>query len=400
MEAYKRVKANKGSSGIDNQTIEEFEKNWKDNLYKLWNRMSSGSYYPQPVKRVNIPKGDGKMRPLGIPTVVDRIAQMVAKIYLEKELERVIVEDSYGYRPNKSANEAVGKARERCWENAYVVDLDIKGFFDNIDHELMMKAVNKHTKEKWIILYVERWLTTSVILETGEEEIREKGTPQGGVISPILANLYLHYALDKWLEREYPKVKFERYADDMVLHCKTRKEAEEVLEAIKIRLQECKLELHPEKTKIIYCRDEWRKAEQDNISFDFLGYTFKPRLVKSKEGKLFTGFNPAISKKAKMKITEEIKKWEIHLRSERNIGEISEIVNKVARGWINYYGEFYKSELSITINQINLRLVRWVKKKYRKGTMQAIKFLERILESNPRLFSHWERGFCSFYMIG
>lgn len=400
MEAYKLVKANKGSSGIDNQTIEEFEQNWKDNLYKLWNKMSSGSYFPKPVKRVNIPKGDGKMRPLGIPTVTDRIAQMIAKLYLENELERIFVKDSYGYRPNKSAIDAVGKARERCWKYSYVIDLDIKGFFDNIDHELMMKAVKKHTEEKWIILYVERWLKTSVILETGEEEIREKGTPQGGVISPILANLYLHYAIDKWLEKKYPTVKFERYADDMVLHSKSREEAEELLESIKIRLKECKLELHPEKTKIVYCRDEWRREETDNISFDFLGYTFKPRRVKSKSGKIFTGFNPAISKKAKIRITEKIKWWKIHLRSEINIEEIAEKVNKVVRGWINYYGKFYKSELSIIINRINLRLVRWVKKKYRKSTKRAIKWLINLSELKPNLFSHWENGFCSFYMIG
>ena len=324
----------------------------------------------------------------------------MAKLYLETELEKVFSEDSYGYRPKKSAIDAVGKARERCWKYSYVVDLDIKGFFDNIDHVLMMKAVRKHTEEKWILLYIERWLKTSVILEDGTEEIRTKGTPQGGVISPLLANLYLHYALDKWLEKIHPRVKYERYADDMVLHCKSREEAELVLSGIRSRLKQCDLELHPDKTKIVYCKDDRRTKDEAIVSFDFLGYTFRPRGAKTRKGELFVGFNPAISKKAKKRISERIRSLNINRVTDRKIEDIAGEINAMVRGWINYYGHFNKAEMLRTINQINVRLLRWVKRKYRKGMRKALKWLQNIMETNKKLFSHWESGFCAFYMIG
>jgi len=270
-QAYKRVKANKGAAGIDNQTIDEFDADLENNLYKLWNRLASGSYFPSPVMRVEIPKGDGRMRPLGIPTVTDRIAQMVVKQNLEPELEQHFHPDSYGYRLGKSALDAVGKARKRCWKSDWVLDLDIKGFFDNIDHELMMRAVRKHTNEKWVLLYIERWLKAPIKMLDDTLVFPQKGTPQGGVASPILANLFLHYAFDKWIEREFPSVPFERYADDAVCHCKSQSQAEQLKHELEVRMKEVGLELHPQKTKIVYCKDDDRRGEYPRVSFDFFG---------------------------------------------------------------------------------------------------------------------------------
>ena len=261
-EAYKRVKANKGAAGVDGQTIEKFAENLQDNLYKLWNRLTSGSYFPQPVLRVEIPKSDGGIRPLGIPTVADRIAQMVVKTYLEPELEKHFHPDSYGYRPGKSALDAVGMARQRCWKNDWVLDLDIKGFFDNIDHELMMRAVRAHTEEKWVLLYIERWLKAPIAMPDGAFIQPQKGTPQGGVASPLLANLFLHYAFDEWMKREYPGIPFERYADDAVCHCKSEAQAEQLKQALNVRMKDVGLELHPEKTKIVYCQDDDRQGDK------------------------------------------------------------------------------------------------------------------------------------------
>ncbi|MES9859192.1 MAG: group II intron reverse transcriptase/maturase [Sedimenticola sp.] len=258
-EAYKRVKVNKGAAGVDGQTIKDFEADLKDNLYKLWNRLASGSYFPSPVMRVEIPKSDGGIRPLGIPTVADRVAQMVVKQFLEPELEKHFHSDSYGYRPGKSALGAVGQARERCWKSNWVLDLDIKGFFDNIDHELIMRAVSRHTDEKWVLIYIERWLKAPVEMLDGSHTYPEKGTPQGGVVSPLLANLFLHYAFDQWMERENPTISFERYADDAVCHCKNRIQAEKLQQELNERMGSVGLELHPEKTKIVYCKDDNRR---------------------------------------------------------------------------------------------------------------------------------------------
>lgn len=289
-EAYKRVKANKGSAGVDNVTIEDFEANLGDNLYKIWNRMSSGSYYPQPVKLVEIPKKSGGKRGLGIPTVSDRVAQMTAKMYIEPRLEQTFHEDSYGYRPNKSAIEAIGQARKRCWKYDYVIEFDIKGLFDNIDHTLLMKAVKKHVREKWLILYIERWLRAPFETSDGEQMERKSGTPQGGVISPVLANLFLHYAFDRWMEIFSPQTPFERYADDAIVHCKTENEAEITLKKLNSRFNECGLELHPDKTKIVYCKDKDRPKEYSVTEFDFLGYTFKSTWIKDRLGRLQQNF--------------------------------------------------------------------------------------------------------------
>src|SRR6516225_9418184 len=297
-EAYKRVKANHGAAGVDEQSITDFERNLKGNLYKLWNRMSSGSYFPPPVRTVKIPKANGGERKLGIPTVADRIAQQVVKSRWEPEVDSLFHPDSYGYRPGKSALDAVGQVRQRCWRYDWIIDLDIKAFFDNIPNDLLLQAVRKHAKERWMVLYIERWLKAPVQEEDGQLVPRAKGTPQGGVISPLLANLFLHYAFDRWLAANYPQVQFERYADDVIVHCRTERQAQELRAAIAERLRACGLALHPEKTKIVYCKDDLRRRTYRNEKFDFLGYTFQPRRSKNRKGKFFINFSPAVSNKA------------------------------------------------------------------------------------------------------
>ena len=294
-ESYKRVKANKGAAGVDKESISDFEKDLKNNLYKIWNRMSSGSYFPPPVRVVEIEKKDGGQRRLGVPTVADRIAQMVVKMYLEPFVEPHFHPDSYAYRPNKSAIQAVGVARKKCWRYDWVLDLDIRGFYDNIDHDLLMRAARKHTDCKWILLYIERWLKAPAQLEDGSLVDRDKGTPQGSVISPLLANLFLHYAFDEWMRRNYPNILFERYADDIIVHCKSEKQAKWIKSIIENRLLECKLELHPEKTQIVYCKDDDRRGNYVNEKFDFLGYTFRPRRVKARRrNRFFVGLQSGI----------------------------------------------------------------------------------------------------------
>ena len=395
MAAWERVKANKGSYGIDEESIQGFERNLKGNLYKIWNRMSSGTYFPPPVKAVEIPKSDGRTRLLGIPTVSDRVAQAVVKLHLEPVVERKFHEDSYGYRPGKSALEAVGVARKRCWRQDWVIDLDIKGFFDNLDHELMMKAVRFHTDEKWIHLYVERWLKAPLQQKGGELIKREKGTPQGGVISPLLANLFMHHAFDEWMVRHFPYVKFERFADDTVLHCHSLKQAEEVFEAIRGRLRECGLELHPEKTKVVYCKDVDRKGSHEQESFDFLGYTFRPRLSMNKNGKTFVNFTPAISNSGANRIRKEIRSWRIHLRSDKSLTDLARMFNAQVQGWVNYYGRFYKSAMYLFLRNIERNLIRWATRKYKRlrgHRRKARYWLGRVCRREPSLFVHWRLG--------
>jgi RNA-directed DNA polymerase len=391
-EAYKRVKANKGAAGVDGQTIEKFEENLSGNLYKLWNRMTSGSYFPSPVLRVEIPKGDGRMRPLGIPTVSDRVAQMVAKDVLEPELEKHFHPDSYGYRPGKSALDAVGMARKRCWKSDWVLELDIKGFFDNIDHELMMRAVRSHTEEKWVILYIERWLKSPIEMPDGTRQLPQKGTPQGGVVSPLLANLFLHYAFDKWMERENPDIQFERYADDAVCHCKSEAQAKKLKQDLNERMKEVGLELHPEKTTIVYCKDDDRREEYPHTSFDFLGYTFRPRRSKNRWGKYFINFTPGISNKSAKAIRKTSRKWDWPLRSDKKLEDLARMFNPVIRGWINYYGRYYKSALYPTLKCLERRLIMWATRKYkrlRNHRRKAAQWLRRIARKQPNLFAHW-----------
>ena len=391
-EAYKRVKANGGAAGVDGQSIAEFEVNLRDNLYKLWNRMASGSYIPPPVRRVEIPKSDGGKRPLGIPTVSDRIAQMVVKLVLEPEVEPHFHTDSYGYRPGRSATEAVGVARRRCWYYDWVVDMDIRAFFDSMDHELLMRAVRKHTQYQWMLLYIERWLKAPVQLEDGTCLPRDKGTPQGGVISPLLANLFLHYAFDKWMQRSHPNKPFERYADDVIVHCKSEYAAKQVLREIDQRMAECGLVLHPDKTKVVYCKDEQRRRNYPETHFDFLGYRFQPRCAQRRGGELFLSFLPAVSMKAGKSIRQTIRSWKTHRWTQLTIEELATSFNPVLRGWINYYGKFYKSKLAPILGQFDYALVRWVKRKYKRlggSPTRARTWLKRVVAQQPGLFAHW-----------
>ena len=357
MKAYKLVKANRGAGGIDGETLSKFEMNLKSNLYKIWNRLSSGSYFPPGVKGVSIPKKQGGERILGIPTVGDRIAQMVIRLMIEPELEKEFLEYSYGYRPKKSALDAIGVVKERCWKYDWVLEFDIRGLFDNIDHELLMRAVRKHIKCKHTRMYIERWLKAEMQMPDGSIKKRTKGTPQGGVISPVLSNLFMHYVFDKWLEIKHPDIKWCRYADDGLVHCRTEAEAERMMNILDARFKECGLEMHPEKTKIVYCKDGCRRGEYPVISFDFLGYTFKPRLAKS-GNKMFIGFLPGVSNKALKAMCCKTRKSNFRNLTNLTIEEISEIYNKVLIGWDNYYGKYYRSALIRLY--FNGTLVSWI----------------------------------------
>ena len=395
-DAYQRVRANGGAAGVDQQSIEYFEENLKDNLYKLWNRLSSGSYFPPPVRRVEIPKKDGGKRPLGIPTVTDRIAQMVVKLVLEPEVEPHFHEDSYGYRPGRSAVQAVGVARQRCWRYDWVIDLDIRAFFDSMDHTLLMRGVCKHTQSPWVRLYIERWLKAPVQLEDGTVIPRERGTPQGGVVSPLLSNLFLHYAFDAWMQRNHSGIPFERYADDVIVHCKTEAEARQILSEIRKRLADCGLELHPDKTKIVYCRDGYRRGQYPDVQFDFLGYSFQPRQAKSYRGNLFLSFLPAVSAKAAKAMRKVISSWKTHRWTQLTLEELAKTFNPVLCGWINYYGQFYRSKLASILGQFDYALQRWAKRKYKRlkySPTQARSWLKRVARQNPGLFAHWSITF-------
>jgi RNA-directed DNA polymerase len=394
-EAYQRVKANKGAAGVDGQSVEQFEQDLKNNLYRLWNRMSSGSYFPPPVKAVEIPKASGGVRILGVPTVADRIAQTVVAMFLERLVEPIFHPDSYGYRPGRSALDAVARCRERCWRNDWVIDLDVRAFFDSVDHSLMLKAVQRHTDAKWVLLYVARWLKAPMRQPDGTLAARDRGTPQGSAVSPVLANLYLHYAFDMWLAREYPGVTFERYCDDAVIHCTSQGQAVMVRDALAARLADVGLELHPAKTRVVYCKDADRRGGHEVTSFTFLGYTFRPRLAKNKWGKHFVSFLPAVSKDAVKAMGREMRSWHIARRSDKTLTDLARMFNSIVQGWINYYGRFYKSMLYPLLRRINEHLVRWACRKYkrlRRREKRARELLARAAQRFPALFAHWRFG--------
>jgi RNA-directed DNA polymerase len=396
-EAYLRVKANKGAAGVDKESIEDFEKGLKGNLYKVWNRLCSGSYMPPPVRMVEIPKPGGRgVRILGVPTVADRIAQTVVKMYLEPQVEPVFHPDSYGYRPGRSALQAVGVCRERCWKRDWVIDLDIKAFFDTLDHELVLRAVRHHTDLRWILLYVERWLKAPLQREDGTLVAREQGSPQGSAISPLLANLFMHYAFDAWMKREFPEIGFERYCDDVVVHCKSERQAKYILSAITERLAGCKLVVNPDKTRLVYCKDDHRLGSHEHERFDFLGYTFRPRLSRSlKHNKYFVNFSPAVSDEAGKAMRREIRSWRLQRRSDKTLGDLARIFNRIVQGWINYYGRYYPSMLHRSLRPLNEYLVRWARRKYKRlhrHDEQARRFIADVCRREPNLFAHWRFG--------
>lgn len=392
-EAYQSVKKNKGAAGVDGQSIEGFEADLKNNLYKIWNRMSSGTYFPPPVRAVEIPKPHGGgTRMLGVPTVADRIAQTVVALWLEPRMEAIFHDDSYGYRPRRGPLMAVKKCRERCWKKDWVLDLDVQKFFDSVDHDLMVKAVEVNTDQKWVVLYVKRWLKAPLQLSDGTVVERDRGTPQGSAVSPVLANLFMHYAFDSWLEREFPTVEFERFADDAVVHCVTERQARHVWAALSERLGSVGLRLHPDKTKIVYCKDTNRAQECECTSFTFLGYTFRPREARSgRTGGYFTSFQPAISPVALKDKSQRVRRWRIHRHTTHDLADLAEWINPIVRGWMNYYGEFYRSELYGLLQRINTYLMRWARKKFKR--LRAYKrcktWWNRLVEREPDLFAHW-----------
>ena len=392
-EAWKRVKANKGAPGVDGQTVEDFERKLKNNLYKLWNRMSSGSYFGKPVRLCEISKAGGKVRVLGIPTVEDRVAQMTAALVLEPKVEPHFSPNSYGYRPGKSAIEAVGIARQKCWWYDWVIDLDIQGFFDSIDHGLMLKALRKYTEEPWVLLYVERWLKVPGQGTDGKLVERDRGTPQGGVISPLLANIFLHEAFDSWMQEEFPTLPFERYADDIIVHCKTEKQARYVVACIQKRLENWKLRLHPEKTKIVYCKDKNRTGKSEHTKFDFLGYEFRARKARNRQtGELFAGFTPAVRPKAIKAIRDTIRSWRLTQRTSMSLEEIAEEINPVVQGWIQYYGAYCRSALAPVLRSVEFALAKWAMRKFKtahRRLVQTLRWLASIARRQPELFAHW-----------
>ena len=393
--AYQQVKRNGQAAGVDGQSLDDFNKDLENNLYKLWNRMASGSYLPPPVRRVEIPKSGGGIRPLSIPTVADRIAQMVVKQVLEPQLEPIFDQDSYGYRPGKSAHQAVESCRQRCWRSNWVLDLDIKGFFDAIDHDLLMRAVMTHTSERWVVLYLQRWLQVPVLLPDGTLQPRERGTPQGGVISPLLANLFLHYAFDAWMRRTHPAIAFERYADDVICHCHSEKEARRLLEALQERFASCGLQLHPQKTQIVYCKDSNRRREFSAIQFTFLGFSFRPRMSRNSRGVVFTSFLPAVSPQALLRMRDRIRRLGLPSMVHCSIEEVASVVNPILAGWIQYYGRFYRTELIHKLyDYLDERLVAWLAQKHKRRRGHRRRcwlLLERIRRRQPDLFAHWRR---------
>ena len=395
-EAYKQVKRNKGAPGVDGQSIGDFEKDLKNNLYKIWNRMSSGTYFPPPVRAVEIPKPHGGgTRILGVPTVADRIAQTVAALALEPRTESIFHKDSYGYRPKRGALDAVAKCRERCWRKDWVLDLDVQKFFDSVDHDLMVKAVEANTtaSQAWVVLYVKRWLKAPMQLPDGTLAARDRGTPQGSAVSPVLANLFMHYAFDSFLGRKFPAVEFERYADDAVVHCATEEQARKIWAALDQRMAEVGLRLHPDKTRIVYCKDDRRKGNYPDTAFTFLGYTFRPRGARHRDGKgLFTGFQPAVSADALQKMRTQIRDWRLHLRTGTSLDELAEQINPIVRGWMTYYGRFYRSAMYRLLARVNTYLMRWAARKYRR--LRAFKrckpWWAGVTERHPGLFAHWD----------
>ena len=391
-EAWEKVKANQGAAGVDGVSVEAFEKDLRNNLYKIWNRMSSGTYFPPPVKAVEIAKAHGPgTRMLGVPTVADRVAQTVVSQVIEGGAEPVFHPDSFGYRPGRSALDAVGLCRQRCWKYDWVVEFDIRKFFDSVPHDLVVKAVRSVCDVPWVVLYVKRWLVAPLALPDGTLQDRDRGTPQGSAVSPILANLFLHWAFDVWMAREFPGALFERYADDAVVHCSSLGQAETVLVAIRDRMAGVGLELHPDKTRIVYCKDDMRRGSYEHTSFTFLGFTFRPRGVRMKSGRMFLGFNPAVSKDALKKMSATVRAWRLHWRTNSTEHDLARLINPVVRGWMQYYGVFYRSALYPLLTRINAYLMRWSRKKYKRlrNRKTAQTQWETVVRLRPRFFAHW-----------
>ena len=396
-DAYKKVKSNKGSAGVDLQALEGFEKVRSKELYKIWNRLASGSYFPSNVKRVDIPKGGGKTRPLGIPTVSDRIAQQVIKTYIEPRLDAEFMDNSYGYRPNKSAHQAIKEVQNHVRKYSWVIDLDIQEFFENVNHELLFKALEVHISEPWVKMYIKRWLEAPIQLENGTLIYpKGKGTPQGGVISPLLSNLFLHYAIDKWLAKHYSEIKMVRYADDMIIHCRTQLEANHLLTKVRERLAQCGLQLHPQKTKIVYCKKAGRNQKRLPVQFDFLGFSFRPMMFKLKKGGCFLQYDCKMSRKSKKRILEDLRQMKLHTKTQSSLQDLATKLNPKIRGWINYYGKIKRNSLKPVFYYLHHRIIKWILnryKRFKRSRVLAVKWLRLITKDYPTMFYHWALGY-------
>jgi RNA-directed DNA polymerase len=390
--AWLKVKSNGGAAGADGVTIEQFETRLADNLYRLWNRMSSGSYFPGPVRAVEIPKKGGT-RVLGIPNVIDRVAQTAAVLALEPNVEKVFHSDSYGYRPGRSPIDAVRVCRQRCFRRDWVVDLDVKAFFDSVPWDLMLKAVARHTTQPWVMMYVERWLQAPMLMPDGALTHRVKGTPQGGPISPLIANIFLHYGFDTWMTREFPGIWFERFADDAVVHCVTERQAHRVQDAIGCRLAEVGLLLHPDKTRVVYCKDGRRRQDYSQVTFTFCGYLFRPRKAYHKaSGQPYTGFLPAMAPGKLTDVSRKVAALRLHRRTTGNLEDLAEEVNPIIRGWLNYFTEFYPSAVKPIGRRMDRHLMRWARRKYKRlerSDKRARAWLRGVRKRAPNLFAHW-----------
>ena len=392
-EAWRQVRANKGAPGVDGQALEEFESDLKNQLYRIWNRMSSGTWFPPPVRAVVIPKPHGGgFRTLGVPTIADRVAMTVAAMYLGERAEPRFHPDSYGYRPRKSALEAVEVCRRRCWENDWIIDLDVQKFFDEVPRDLIVKAVEAVTDTRWVLLYVKRWLAAPSQQPDGTLVEREKGTPQGSAVSPILVNLFMHFAFDTWMARNHPDCPFERYADDAVVHCTSRHQAEEVLGGIAARMSEVGLRLHPEKTRVVYCKDDNRRGKHEHITFTFLGFAFRAReAVNGKTGVHFTSFLPAISPEALKAKSDRLRELRIHRHTNLSLNDLARWLNPIVAGWMNYYGRFYRSAMDPLLRRVSSYLRRWAGKKYKRlrTFTRFMRWWTGLQDREPGLFAHW-----------
>ncbi len=397
--AYKVVRTKGKGAGVDGLSLKAYRSEAPNQLYKLWNRLSSGSYYPPPVREKIISKNGGGERKLGIPTVSDRIAQMVVKQYLEPRLEAIFHPDSYGYRPGRGAQQAVARCRARCYQHSWVIDMDIKGFFDHLSHDLLGKALARHVSpesEKWVLIYIDRWLSADIKQEDGSRVARKRGTPQGGVISPLLANLFLHYTFDMWMKLHYPQVGFERYADDIIVHCNSQQEAEALLDSIRRRMRECELELHPEKTRIVYCKSSNRSGSYPRKRFTFLGFDFQPRPAKTPQGRMYLVFSPAVGRKAQQKLLEKVNRMLGSHRTHLKLEEVLIEVNSLLRGWMAYFRHFRPSAMRDALHKVDRRLLRWAQRKYKRlrtNQAKARAWLHSVYRSRPWLLEHWLAGF-------
>lgn len=397
LDAYEKVRKNKGGAGVDGQTLADFAERLVDNLHILWNRVTSGSYQPAAVKRKGIPKGDGRIRYLGIPTVGDRIVQQVIKNRIEYILEAEFMDCSHGYRPGRSPHDALQVVRLGVRQTSWVIDLDVAKFFDELPHDLLRKALDRHITDKPTRDLIDRWLEAPHQTEEGDLHYpKGVGTPQGGVVSPLLSNLFLHYTLDKWMAINRPEEKLVRYADDAIVLCHSRTRAELVKRLIDERFKECGLRLHPEKTKIVFCQRWNNTSSHEEKSFDFLGFRFKPCLKKGKDGKLFTSFDGAMSPSKKKSKIADFRSMKFHLWTTTTLEEIAEVLNPILRGILNYYGRFNKHGMESVMMAVNDRLCKWASRKYRKvgkSIHRVRKWLRVEADRRPDLFAHWSWGF-------